>query len=220
MGARGLCGAACCRGACGWTFQRHRAASGCIVTQRLASDFVDPEDCGRLIDGLDADMLATGVFLCDRKGSYLLERGDSLVAEVDDWLDDSWGLPDSVGEQQIADARETAERYDTAWDAIEDDPDILVDVDDNELLWLERLPTALTEKLEEVLCKMHDSRYGAYRLSEMAARSDEAWRHVAAWLHTDPAELAMLAMDPVEHVRQRAAWRLKQLEERGDVHLG
>lgn len=180
------------------------------MKQRPAPDIADPAECGDLIDELDGDMLTTGVFLSDRRGSYQLKRSHSLVAEVEDWLDDPWDSPGPVDEQQIADARKIAKQYDTTWNTIEDDLDILVDVQGRELLWLERLPTDLADNIEEVLQTIQDSERGTYRLSEMSTHSDEIWRHAAAWLHDDPAQLAMLAMDPVEHVRQRAAMRLKE----------
>lgn len=181
------------------------------MKRRPAPDIADPAECDRLIDELDSDMLTTGVFLSDRRGSYQMERGHSLVAEVEDWLDDPWDEPGPGNEQQIADARKIAKQHDTTWSTIEVGLDLLVDAEGRELLWLERLRTSLAEDIEHVLCKIEDSEHGTYRLSEMSSHSDETWRHVAAWLHDDRAELAMLAMDPVEHVRQRAAMRLKEI---------
>ena len=88
------------------------------MKQRLDVDIANPAKSGRLLDELDTDMLTTGVFLCDGSGSYQLEPGDSLIAEVEEWLDDPWGLPDSVDEQPAAAARETAKQYDTTWNTL------------------------------------------------------------------------------------------------------
>ncbi|WP_419946536.1 hypothetical protein [Candidatus Poriferisodalis sp.] len=172
-------------------------------------DIIDPDEAERLHDLCNTDKLTTQVEMHGIHNGRLLDPDESLATAVDVWLHDTglaargWTVPTVAVER------------DRTWRNIDEPLILLRNHEEREILWLQRLRSPLGRQVEDnlwdIVCDgMCQPITCVHRLSSITLHPDPIWRHVAAWLHDDPAELAMLALDTVEHVRHRAAMRLKE----------